>query len=51
MAPAADATPGACASNMTLRGVPKVYAYGDTAEEGAMLEMAHDKYFRWQKAA
>ena len=34
-----------------VAGVPKVYAYGDTSEDLAMLGMAHEKYFRWQKTA
>lgn len=28
----------------------RVYAYGDTAEDLAMLAMAHEKTFRWQPA-
>lgn len=32
-----------------LAGFPRVYAYGDTSEDLAMLEMAHEKYFRWRK--
>lgn len=28
---------------------PTVYAYGDTSEDRAMLELAHRKYFRWQE--
>lgn len=34
-----------------VAGFPKVYAYGDTTEDIAMLGMAHEKYFRWRKAA
>lgn len=34
-----------------VAGFPKVYAYGDTSEDFAMLEMAHEKYFRWRKTA
>ena len=32
-----------------VAGFPKVYAYGDTSEDLAMLEMADEGYFRWQK--
>jgi len=32
-----------------VAGFPTVYAYGDTSEDLAMLGMAHEKYFRWQK--
>lgn len=28
----------------------RVYAYGDTAEDLAMLAMAHERYFRWEKS-
>ena len=34
-----------------VAGFPKVYAYGDTSEDLAMLAMAHEKYYRWQKSA
>lgn len=26
---------------------PVVYAYGDTSEDGEMLDLAHRKYFHW----
>jgi hypothetical protein len=26
-----------------------IYAYGDTSEDGAMLDMAHRKFFRWEE--
>lgn len=32
-----------------VAGFPKVYAYGDTSEDLAMLEMADEGYFRWRK--
>ena len=31
-------------------GFAKVYAYGDTSEDFAMLEMADEGYFRWKKS-
>jgi len=34
-----------------VSGFARVYAYGDTIEDLAMLEMAHERTFRWQKAA
>lgn len=34
-----------------LAAFARVYAYGDTAEDLAMLALAHEKYFCWQKAA
>jgi phosphatidylglycerophosphatase C len=27
---------------------PKIYAYGDTEEDREMLELAHERYFRWK---
>lgn len=34
-----------------VSGFARVYAYGDTAEDLAMLDMAHEKTFRWRKVA
>jgi phosphatidylglycerophosphatase C len=31
-------------------GYSRVYAYGDTSEDDALLALAHERYFRWQKA-
>ena len=28
-----------------------IYAYGDTDEDREMLELAHEKYYRWEKVA
>lgn len=32
-----------------LARYPVIYAYGDTDEDREMLDIAHEKYFRWQK--
>lgn len=32
-----------------LRRYAIIYAYGDTDEDREMLELAHEKYFRWKK--
>jgi HAD superfamily hydrolase (TIGR01490 family) len=31
-------------------GYSRVYAYGDTSEDDALLALAHERYFRWQKS-
>lgn len=31
-----------------LKAFERIYAYGDTAEDRAMLALAHEKYFRWK---
>jgi phosphatidylglycerophosphatase C len=32
-----------------LARYPVIYAYGDTEEDREMLDIAHEKYFRWQR--
>lgn len=32
-----------------LARFPVIYAYGDTDEDREMLEVAHEKYYRWEK--
>jgi phosphatidylglycerophosphatase C len=32
-----------------LSRYPVIYAYGDTDEDREMLEIAHEKYYRWEK--
>ena len=32
-----------------LARYPVIYAYGDTDEDREMLDIAHEKYFRWQR--
>ena len=32
-----------------LARYPVIYAYGDTDEDREMLDIAHEKYYRWQK--
>jgi HAD superfamily hydrolase (TIGR01490 family) len=32
-----------------LARFPVIYAYGDTDEDREMLDIAHEKYYRWQK--
>lgn len=32
-----------------LNSFPVVYAYGDTADDKEMLDLAHRKYFRWKE--
>jgi len=32
-----------------LARYPLVYAYGDSAEDREMLELAHKKYYRWRE--
>jgi phosphoserine phosphatase len=34
-----------------LTQYPIIYAYGDTDEDREMLELAHEKYYRWEKIA
>jgi phosphatidylglycerophosphatase C len=34
-----------------LNRFPIIYAYGDTDEDREMLEIAHEKYYRWRKIA
>ena len=34
-----------------LNRYPVIYAYGDTDEDREMLELAHEKYYRWEKVA
>jgi HAD superfamily hydrolase (TIGR01490 family) len=34
-----------------LERYPVIYAYGDTDEDREMLEIAHEKYYRWTKVA
>ena len=34
----------------TLSRYPNVYAYGDTSEDEALLGLASERYFRWQKS-
>ena len=28
----------------------RIYAYGDSDEDREMLDLAHEKYYRWKKA-
>lgn len=32
-----------------LEDYPTIYAYGDTAEDREMLDLAHERYYRWKK--
>jgi len=39
------------AERYDLARYPVIYAYGDTVEDREMLEIAHEKYYRWEKIA
>ncbi len=32
-----------------LNSYERIYAYGDTAEDLAMLQLAHEKYMNWNE--
>lgn len=36
-------------ARFTLEQYENIYAYGDTVEDLAMLDLAHEKYMNWQK--
>lgn len=36
-------------SLLDLNVYKKIYAYGDTKEDEALLEIAHEKYFQWKR--